>query len=205
MQRILALLPRIGLIVLFVIMASLVLFMAYIFLAPDTWPKPVRVVTGEATPAPAGEQASAAGGEASVPSPAVETTAGEGGVATVEIRPGEGIMLDTGSKIVNLVDPTGRKYLRVSIVLEFAPTDLKYYTMAAEEKLAFKKTFEEELTVKMPIINDIIITMLSNQTFESVYTAQGKEELRRQLLEMVNKQLHEYRVIYVYFTEFVVQ
>jgi flagellar basal body-associated protein FliL len=47
--------------------------------------------------------------------------------------------------------------------------------------------------------------MLASQTYESVYTAEGKEQLRTRLMETINTQLPEYRVIYVYFTEFVVQ
>jgi hypothetical protein len=41
--------------------------------------------------------------------------------AAHEIIPGEGIMLNMSTKIINLVDPTGRKYIRVTIVAEFAP------------------------------------------------------------------------------------
>jgi len=114
-------------------------------------------------------------------------------------------MVDTGTKIVNLIDPSGRKYLRVGIVLEFAPTDLRYYTMEVEEKTAFITTFNEEVNARLPIMNDVIITLLANQSFESVYTAEGKENLRKSLMDTINTQLPEYRVIFVYFTEFVVQ
>ncbi len=125
--------------------------------------------------------------------------------ALLEIRPGEGLMFDTGSKIVNLIDPTGRKYLRLGIVLEFAPTDLAYYTMPAEQKTVFEEEFSKEITLKQPIINDAIITLVSSKSFDSVYTAEGKEELRKEILEQINKQIPDQRVIYVYFTEFVVQ
>lgn len=125
--------------------------------------------------------------------------------AIVEIRPGEGIMFDTGSKIVNLMDPTGRKYLRLGVVLEFAPTDLAYYTMATEAKTLFEEEFNKEVALKGPIINDAIITLVSSKSFDSVYTAEGKEELRKEILEKINEQIHELRIIYVYFTEFVVQ
>ncbi len=125
--------------------------------------------------------------------------------AQLEMKPGEGIMLDTGSKIVNLLDPTGRKYLRVGIVLEFAPNDLKYFTMTEEEKTLFLEEFNKELNVKLPVINDVIITLLSNQTFEAVYTAEGKETLRKQIMDTINSKLPENKIIFVYFTEFVVQ
>ena len=114
-------------------------------------------------------------------------------------------MVDTGTKIINLVDQTGRKYLRVGVVLEFAPPDPAYFSMVEEEKAAYLTTFNENMELKLPVINDIIITLLSSQTFESVYTAEGKEMLRQKIQEQINKQLPEYNVIFVYFTEFVVQ
>lgn len=114
-------------------------------------------------------------------------------------------MLDTGTKIINLVDQTGRKYLRAGVVLEFYPPDAGYFSMVEEEKSAYEKAFNEEMALKLPVINDIIITLLSSQTFESVYTAEGKEMLRKKIQEQVNNQLPEYQVIFVYFTEFVVQ
>jgi flagellar basal body-associated protein FliL len=191
-------------------MTGITLFMAYIMFAPDSLPKPFYLnyaddtlaAEGEATP-PAEAPPATTGGHTSA-----EVAGSEGSMpisASLEIRPGEGIMIDTGTKIVNLIDPTGRKYLRVGIVLEFAPTDLRFYTMPHEEKVAFVTTFEEEMNAKMPIINDVIITLLSNQTFEGVYTASGKEELRTTLLNTINTQIPEQRVIFVYFTEFVVQ
>lgn len=114
-------------------------------------------------------------------------------------------MVDTGSKIVNLVDPTGRKYLRVGVVLEFAPHDPAYFEMNEEEKKAYVTTFNQEMESRLPIINDILITLFASQTFEKVYTAEGKENLRQQIKELINQQLPEFHVIAVYFTEFVVQ
>ena len=90
-------------------------------------------------------------------------------------------------------------------MLEFVPHDLAFYTMEGEERAAYVEAFKEEINSKLPVINDIIITLLSNQTFENVYTAEGKEALRKQVMEKINQQIPEYRVIFVYFTEFVVQ
>jgi flagellar FliL protein len=206
MKKILGLLPRIGMIVLGVILVSMVFFMAYIMFAPDSFPKPFHLVYFS------GSEEAAVEEEPTTPESHGKSSATKAeepveGPTTVqlEMRPGQGIMLDTGSKIVNLVDPTGRKYLRVGIVLEFAPTDLKYYTMEGEEKTLYNEEFKTELNSMLPVINDIIITLLSSQTYESVYTAQGKEALRVDLMNKINAQLPEHRVIFVYFTEFVVQ
>lgn len=209
----LAALPVIGILV---SMAYINFSMACVVFDPATLPKPLASLCGSTEEAASGEAgepgesspvepstAHAASGEAH------EETEGETKAvppsAAVEIQPGQGLMLDTGTKIINLVDPTGRRYLRVGIVLEFAPTDLRYYTMAAEEKMVFVEEFNAEITAKLPVINDIIITSLSTQTFDSVYTAEGKETLRKMMMDTINTQLPEHRVIFVYFTEFVVQ
>jgi flagellar basal body-associated protein FliL len=206
MKKILSLLPRIAFLILFIFMAAVSLATAYIVFAPDTFPKPFYLVYddqtngkvgNDPTPSdPATAQAAAPGDKATQ---AVPLT------AQLQMKPGQGIMLDTGSKIVNLVDPTGRKYLRVGVVLEFAPTDLKYFTMTAEEKKTFITSFTDDLNTRLPVINDVIITLLSSQTFESVYTAEGKEKLRKTIMDTINTQLPEHHVIFVYFTEFVVQ
>ncbi|NUM47354.1 MAG: flagellar basal body-associated FliL family protein [Anaerolineales bacterium] len=177
-------------------------FMAYIMMAPDDWPKPFYLVYRIPTAVPASEAvahaAEAEPVQASVPTeppPAAE----------VEIRAGQGLMVETGTKIVNLAEPSGRRYIKVNIVLEYAPTDLEYYTMGEEEKTEYLTEFYAEIETKQPVINDLLITLLSSQTFESVYTAEGKETLRTQIIDFINTRLPEYRVIFVYFTEFVVQ
>lgn len=199
MKKILSILPRIAFIVMFVFMALVSVATAYIVFAPDSWPKPFYLMYDITDPA--AEEALAEGETAGTP---VEATVAPL-TAQLEMKPGEGVMLDTGTKIVNLLDPTGRKYLRVGIVLEFAPNDLKYFTMTEEEKTLFLEEFNKELNVQLPVINDVIITLLSNQTFESVYTAEGKETLRKQIMDTINSKLPENKIIFVYFTEFVVQ
>lgn len=174
-------------------------FMAYIMFAPDEWGKPFYLSYAFPTQAPESESVAHAAEEESIvptePPPA----------AAVEIRAGQGLMVDTGTKIVNLSEPSGRRYIKVNIVLEFAPTDLEYYTMAEETKNEYLTEFFAEIETKQPVINDLLITLLSSQTFESVYTADGKETLRQEITNLINKRLPEYRVIFVYFTEFVVQ
>ncbi|PWH18077.1 MAG: hypothetical protein DDG59_06855 [Anaerolineae bacterium] len=191
MKNILSLLPKIllGLALLILVVTNLAI--AYIFFAPDTFPKPFYPIYA----VPQGV-AAASGDQQEEKSETIDLS---------HLPPGQGLMVDTGSKIVNLVDPTGRKYLRVGVVLEFAPTDPKFFEMSEEEKNAYITTFNQEMESRLPVINDILITLFASQTFEKVYTAEGKENLRQQIKELINQQLPEYHVIYVYFTEFVVQ
>jgi flagellar FliL protein len=109
------------------------------------------------------------------------------------------------TKIINLVDPTGRKYIRVTIVAEFAPDDPAYLTMTEEEKAAYLVTFEEKLNSRLPIMDDTVITLLSTKTYEDLYTAEGKEKLRTEIMETLSERLTDLQLISIYFTEFVVQ
>ncbi|NMC13876.1 MAG: flagellar basal body-associated FliL family protein [Chloroflexi bacterium] len=203
MKKILKLLPKILMILGGVILVGVNLTMAYIMFAPDTLPKPFYLLyAGEAGQPATGLQGETAG---LVPGSAQAAAKPEVVEPTPVVERGQGFMLDTGTKIINLVDQTGRKYLRAGVVLEFYPPDAGYFSMVEEEKSAYEKAFNEEMALKLPVINDIIITLLSSQTFESVYTAEGKEMLRKKIQEQVNNQLPEYQVIFVYFTEFVVQ
>jgi flagellar FliL protein len=161
---------------------------AYIIFAPDTLPKPFYLDYIYPTVVPTAE---------AVATPTPEPTP----IPTVE--PGGGLMVDSGTKIINLADPAGRKYIRITIVLEFAP-DAEFYTMDHEQQAAYRTEFTTEVTSKMPMVDDAIITWISTKTFDQLYTAEGKELLRLELLHLINERLEEYEVISLYFTEFVV-
>jgi flagellar FliL protein len=214
MKKIFQILPKILLILVVIPLLGINLAAAYIMFAPDTWPKPFYLMyafppepepkEGAEKPAPSHSESNQVA-HAAAPEGGSEHEGAAPLAAPLEIRPGQGMMVDTGTKIVNLVDPTGRRYLRAGVVLEFAPRDMLFYTLMGEEKTLYLETFNEEINVILPVINDIVITALSSQTFETVYTAEGKEKLRQTIMNTVNGQIPEQRVIFVYFTEFVVQ
>ncbi|HEC60904.1 MAG TPA: flagellar basal body-associated FliL family protein [bacterium] len=209
-KSILKFLPRVALIIGALVLVGVNLATAYIMFAPDSLPKPFYLMYQVPNPEtetdsndhssnpeeeePPSTNPDTEEVDSSAPTPIVE----------MEIIPGQGIMVDTGAKIVN-INPTGRKLLRVGVVLEFAPAELEYYTMLVEEKEAYAEVYKEEINERLPVINDILISLLSSQTFESTYTALGKEILRQQIADTINQQIPEYQVIFVYFTEFVVQ
>ena len=168
---------------------------AYIIFAPDDLPKPFYLqynyptapVTIDGTPLP--EDAST--------------------VTVEELNhvyiAGEGIMVDTGSQIINLADPSGRSFIRISIVIEVAPKENDYISMTEEEKLAYETTFSTEITNKLPIIDDAIISLVSTRTYEELYTAEGKENLRVDLMNRIMQKLPEYQILAVYLTELVIE
>jgi len=177
---------------------------AYIMFAPDDFPKPFYLMyltpEGEAN-VPVVIQVNGEGGE-------TEVAGGGGGEESSEpshsVLPGEGFMFSTGSKTVNLLDPTGRKYLKVTVVLEFEPGE-GYYVEDEELRNEYIQAFNDEISGLLPVINDTITTILSGKTFESIYTVEGKDALRVEIMDAINVRLPGHTVIAVYFTEFVVQ
>lgn len=99
---------------------------------------------------------------------------------------GEMFALDTF--VVNLADPSGKRYLRATMQLELAP----------EQR---PETFEQRL----PQIRDVILTILPTKTFEDIRTVGGKTALREEILQRLNALLHIEGVANIYFTEFVIQ
>lgn len=91
--------------------------------------------------------------------------------------------------VVNLSDPKGKRYLKVTITLE----------LEASPKA------KEEAEKAMPKMRDMVIMMLTSLTFEDVMTPEGKIRIRDELLQRFNQVLRPDRVVNIYFTEFVVQ
>ncbi|MBI5943470.1 MAG: flagellar basal body-associated FliL family protein [Chloroflexi bacterium] len=177
--------------------AFLTLLMAYIIFAPDELPKPFRLQykydSAFTTPVP----------EAAAHAPVEEAAAAP--AEGHEFIPGEGIMLNMSTKIINLVDPGGHRYIRVTIVAEFAPDNPEYETLPEEEKIAYVAAFEEKLNSRLPIMDDTVITLLSTKTYEDLYTAEGKEKLRTEIMQILSEKLVDLHLLSIYFTEFVVQ
>jgi flagellar FliL protein len=182
--------------VILVITAIISLFTAYVIFAPDQMPKPFRLFyiydPTAITPVPV----------------VVENTAAEHvqeAPVNHEYQPGEGIMLNMSTKIINLVDPGGHKYIRLTIVVEVAPDNPEYDSLPEEEKTAYLGEFEEKLNARLPIMDDTVITLLSTKTYEELYTAEGKENLRTEIMSILSEKLPDLHIISIYFTEFVVQ
>jgi flagellar FliL protein len=119
-------------------------------------------------------RAAAAGGEA-VPEPEPEPT----GVATLE------------PFVVNLADPGGSRFLRVSLAL----------VVENEEEA---NELGENPVVKSRIRSSLI-ELLAQQTSTALVTPEGKAALKTAIKEHVAHAAHEVKVSDVLFSEFVVQ
>jgi len=91
--------------------------------------------------------------------------------------------------LVNLADPGGNRYLKLTLALE----------------LSRDKNFPNEITAKEPRIKDIIISVLTSKTYDEVSTFQGKISLKQEMMRRLNAIMSNGRITDVYITEFIVQ
>jgi flagellar FliL protein len=89
---------------------------------------------------------------------------------------------------VNLADPGGKRYLRITIDLELDSDQL-----------------ESEIKKRLPQVRDSILTILPTKRFADISSAKGKTALRDQMQERINGLLARGQITNIYFKEFVVQ
>jgi flagellar FliL protein len=196
--KIFGIIGQVLLMTLVVVSSLLSLALAYIVFAPDDLPKPFYLNYIYPTPEPTLDPLT-------LPLEAIATE-----VPEKETMPGEGVMIDTGTKIINLAEPGGRRYIRIGVVLEFVPPeeDPEAKPAAEGEGVAANPAvdaFTTAVNAKLPMINDTVITLLSSKSFEELYTTEGKEALRHSIMEKVQSLMPEDKLLGVYFTEFVVE
>jgi flagellar protein FliL len=100
---------------------------------------------------------------------------------------GKVVSLDTF--IVNLADPGGNRYLRVTMDME----------------VSGGKTPEEEITRRTSQLRDAILMILPTKRFSDIVSTEGKTALRDELIGALNGLLNTSKVSRIYFKEFVIQ
>jgi flagellar basal body-associated protein FliL len=92
--------------------------------------------------------------------------------------------------LVNLADPSGDHFLKVTVNLEFT-------------KVSGKTA--ESLKEQIPPIRDAVLTALCSKTRDQIMPLSGREELKTDIRKDVNTALGEQDVENVYFSDFVTQ
>lgn len=90
--------------------------------------------------------------------------------------------------IVNLADPLGRRFLRMTLDVE-----------------VLNKTVVSDLQNAESRIRDAIILLLSSKSFSDLASMESKITLKNQIVERLNQIMGGGKVTNVYFTEFVIQ
>ncbi len=113
-------------------------------------------------------------------------TASKGGGQS--LKPDIGPIYSMETFIVNLVDPHGKKYLKVKLELELDSEKVR-----------------GEIDRRLPQFRDTILTMLSSKTFQDVSSMEGKLQLRAEIISMLNQYLRSGMISNIYFIDFIVQ
>jgi flagellar FliL protein len=109
----------------------------------------------------------------------------DGGHGTDSKNEGGIVALD--SFVVNLAEENAQRYLKVSMKVEF-----------------FHEV-PQSFHPRRPQVRDLVLTLLSSKTVDDVRTAEGKQQLRDEIIARVNRVLKDDFVKAVYFAEFIVQ
>lgn len=99
-----------------------------------------------------------------------------------------GPMVTIDTFIVNILDDEENRYLKAAITLEVDSL-----------------TTADEITARLPQLQDAILLLIGNKTFGELRDMQGKMQLRAELLNRINEILSRGNVKRIYFTDFVVQ
>jgi flagellar FliL protein len=105
-----------------------------------------------------------------------------------DAKPQVGALHAMDSFIANLSDEDGKRYLKITIQVEF-----------------FDPRIPDEFNVRAPQIRDLLLTLFSSKTFAEIRTPEGKGLLREEIINRMNRAMHKDLVKAVYFTEFIVQ
>jgi flagellar FliL protein len=103
-------------------------------------------------------------------------------------KPDIGPIYSLETFIVNLVDPHGKRYLKVKVDLELDREELR-----------------EEIDRRLPQFKDTVLTLLSSKSYEDINTLEGKLQLRAEVISMLNQYLKTGLITNLYFIEFIVQ
>lgn len=103
--------------------------------------------------------------------------------------PAPGTVITLSPFIVNLADPTGKRYLKLALAVD-----------------ARDEVIKAEVEARLPQIRDSILILLTSKTFADISTVAGKIRLRNEVLKIFNRILGAGSSVHaIYFTEFVIQ
>jgi flagellar basal body-associated protein FliL len=129
----------------------------------------------------------------------------EARAAAERAKPPVTVMYPTKERVVNLMDKQTSHYLKVQLTLEFIDTKVKEPPKGDAVK-AQQDEFAKDMQGYSAVIEDSLTTTLSSHTSADLLKPDGKDGLKQELLQNVNKALHdEEQAVNVYFTSFIIQ
>ena len=101
---------------------------------------------------------------------------------------GAGEVVTLPTFLVNLADPLGRRYLKLTVEVEVADDDVV-----------------DEVNMSEAKVRDAIILLLSSKSYTDLASLESKILLKNEIVERLNQVLGGRKVKRVYFTEMVIQ
>ena len=131
--------------------------------------------------------------------------AAEARAAAEKAKPPVTVMYPTKERVVNLTDKSTTRYLKVALTLEFIDSKVKDPPKGEAIK-AQQDEFAKDISGYSAIIDDALVTTLSAKSSSDLLKPDGKDALKNELIDRVNRSLHdEEKVVNVYFTSFIIQ
>jgi len=117
-----------------------------------------------------------------------------------------GPLLDLGPFLVNLGNVDERRYLRLSLSLDFQTRDSRFVQGNAEARRLWANELKSSLTKLEPVFQDVVVTTLSAKQPSTLSQPNGKEELKAELIARFNRYMPAQAVVHnLYLTDFVIQ
>ena len=105
-----------------------------------------------------------------------------------DIDPADSQVVTLPSFLVNLSDPLGRRYIKLTLDVEVASSDAA-----------------QVLESSSPKVRDAVILLLSSKSYADLASLENKILLKNELVTRLNQIIGSSKVVRVYFTELVIQ
>lgn len=116
-----------------------------------------------------------------------------------------GAMLALDSRVVNLAPNGAFHYAKVSITVELRPPTVDFYSLIGKPRADAEKIILDDASPSVPLLLDAEGTVISAADPTSLTTAQGRVQLKADLLNAMRAVMGERAILDLYFTDFVMQ
>ncbi len=114
-----------------------------------------------------------------------------------------GMIYAMKERVFNLADNGGLQYAKLELALEFDVPDAKGLKGEAYKKR--QDEFVKEMAGRRPLMEDILTTTVSTKSSDQLVQQEGKEKLREELKARLGEAAGEFKLMNVYYTQFIIQ
>jgi flagellar basal body-associated protein FliL len=118
-----------------------------------------------------------------------------------------GPVLALDDKVINLstLSAGGYKYAKIGVSIELRPAAASFYDLHGKERTTAETTELANYTDAVPLLVDAVGSVVAAHDSSTLTTADGRDQLKTELVTAFKKILGDSTVIRVLFTDFVMQ